>query len=304
MRATPFVIALALSLEFIPTARAGWLAYAMETRLLEADMVAVGTVGKVKSTFKRGRDYALAEMQIEDVLKGDKDAKTVDVAFAAKSLIESDQVYKAGTHGLWLMRLDCGGEFYWIDQPLDLQEMADKDKLAESLEHLQELEWGPETNGVQLMVRGQSVPDTDRDMVPSKKQLRGPLLPALQVFMKNSGDHPIYVCDYAGDKPIKIACACDGRPEPVNMYAETWHKPINQGNFICIRPGQVKPVGGAGGAYRMQRFSEPGAYELTATYTAARDGKIYKLDNVWTGQVTSNTMKLNYSVKLAQPAKE
>jgi hypothetical protein len=125
----------------------------------------------------------------------------------------------------------------------------------------------------------------------------------MQVFMRNGSDKPIYICDYAADKPIKITCTeASGRAEPVDMYPETWRKPINQGNFICLRPGQVRAVGGSGGAYRLRPFSEPGSYTLTATYTTRRDGKAYKLEDVWIGEATSNKLKLNFNVKRAQPA--
>lgn len=303
MRFMTFLAALACIGAFVPAARAGWVAYPLETRLIEADMVAVGTIGKTKSTFKRGRDYAIAEMQITEVLKGNPELKTVDVAFPAKALVEADRFYKPGDGGVWIMRQDATESFYWIDQLTDRQPLADKEQLAQQVKRVEELEWGKETKGVQLLVRGQVAPDTDRDMLPTKKQLKAPGIPVLQVFIKNVSDKPIYVCDFAGDKPVKITCTeAAGRAEPVEMYGETWRKSMNQGNFLCIRPGQVKPVGGAGGAFRMRPFSQPGQYALTATYTANRDGKIYKLDNVWTGQVTSNTLKLNFSVKRAQPA--
>ena len=282
---------------------AGFVAYPMETRLLEADLVAVGTVGKTKSTFKRTRDYALATMQITDVVKGNKELKTVDVAFAAKSLIQSDRVRKDGDTGLWLMRLDDSGDFYWIDRPSDLQSVADKDKFAKQIEKLGGLEWGPAVEGLQALVRGQLAPDVDRTSEPSPHQLENPTVTVLQVFIKNSSDKPICICDFAGDKPVKLQCQVTGGPvQPIDFYGD-FHATLSRANFITLHPGQVRAVGGTGGAYRLLPFTEPGDYTLTATYTATRDGKAFQVDNVWTGQLTSAAIKIHFKAQRDLPAR-
>jgi hypothetical protein len=296
MRAGTLLLAAFLTVSFTTIADASWAAYGLETRAIEADLVLIGTVGPVKSTFKRVRDYSIATMQIREVLKGNPELKTVDVAFPAKAILGNDQVRKEGTEGIWLMRLDETGDFYWIDLPSDLQPLADKEKWVALVKKLAGMEWGKETNGVQLLLRGQVVPNTDRQTQSTLKELNGPGIPVLQVFLKNCGDKTIYVCDYAGDKPVKITCIGPGsKAEDVDMYDQTWRKPIDRTNYICLRPGQAKPVGGAGGAYRMRTLSQQGDFQIGAIYTAKRDGKEYKLDDVWTGEATSNTVKMHFN---------
>jgi hypothetical protein len=284
-------------------AQGAWVADPIDARIIESDVIVSGKIVKIKEgpTVEK-KQYSLGELQVADVYKGESDLKKVEVAFAAKPAA-SDVVYKQGQEGIWILKRDSEGDYYWATSPLDLQPKSRGPQIEEGLKHLEVLDWGPETDGVQLLLQGMVAQDVPVGMAPQLGEKKNNT-PALAVFLKNASEKPIWVCDYAGDRPVKLnVTSPSGKPVNVQFYAVDWRQPLSKSNYLRLLPGQVRKLGGAPGVFKLQLAQfvrDTGQYTISATYTAKRDGKALKLDDVWKGTVTSGELK--FTVKAA-PAK-
>jgi RNA polymerase sigma factor (sigma-70 family) len=152
------------------------------------------------------------------------------------------------------------------------------------------------------------------------RELNGPL--PLRLWLENVSGEPLVVC-----LPVDGSMYLERDPRyvfrltsrggralvPKDPQDCEWHNPLNKGDFITLKPGQMREVLGRVGAFgqlyaSMYENLAPGEYRLTATYllkggcklanippgpTGARTAALY--GQAWRGEATSNAVTIRFA---------
>ena len=123
--------------------QAGWADIPLKSRVAGADVVVVGTIARIKRGFTRGRYFALGQIKITEVLKGDRRLRGGDLAFPgtdpakpdAPAVVNSTDIrYSEGQTGIWILRKDKQRNCYWATYPKDYQKPGQLEKVRELLQ--------------------------------------------------------------------------------------------------------------------------------------------------------------------------
>ncbi len=284
---------------FLTTPAYGMWAYIpTEVRILEADLIVTGSIVKQLPNITRDkRAYAVGQIKIDKVLKGDPKLKTASLAWIAPrggpGIVVSDGPigYKVGQTGVWVLRYDAAHKVYEAPYPKDRMNLGEARAVAVKLKALEKLVWSKAVNGLQM-----SSHIEQRDMRNAKVQIKGKPVKAISqasmyVLFKNTGKKPITLVHYRFDKPLDLKfTGPDGKPIAVRMYGPAPAKlpPLSNWNFIPIAPGQTRAVGYGVG---LGTLTKAGQYKVDLSYKNKRDGAALGFKNVWKGELAMPTVK-------------
>ncbi len=297
--AASFLLVAALA----PQCHASWAYVPQEIRMMQADLVVVGTIAKPgKAIEQDGRTYAVGVIKPTMILKGKPKLKDdIRVAWVAPRpgglRLSTDITYRVGQKGVWVLTADKTLPVYWATYPTDYQPLEKLAEVRKKLANVKNIKWGKAQNGLQVGLIVEQ-----RDMRKSKVRINGKPVKAvaqLSVYplLKNVSDKPMHVVNHFHDRPISIALyGPDGKPINVKLHANAPKRAVDPKphNFKEVLPGRVCTIGYG---YGLPMCTKSGEYMITLSYKNERDGRALKLDRVWQGQVDSP------AIKVAVPAK-
>ena len=145
--------------------------------------------------------------------------------------------------------------------------------------------------------------------VVEQKPAKEPPYFEVHFSLKNVSDKPITICDYVGNRPLKVEwIGPDGKTLRSDHYGwlrAAFIAPLSEKNFVTIPAGGVRRIGPQGDTsgivfqptpekpLRFGNVTTPGKHRVTVSYTNMEDGKKFNQQNVWTGTVTANEVSFN-----------
>ena len=257
-----------------PRCQASWAYVPQEIRIIQADLVVVGTIEKLgKAIKRRGRSYNVGVIKPTMILKGKPKRKgDIRVAWPAPRgglRVSTDITFRVGQKGVWVLTADKTLPVYWATYPTDYQPMAKLAEMRKKLANVKNIRWGKAKNGLQVGLIVEQ-----RDMRKAKVRVNGKLVKAiarLSVYplLKNVSDKPTHVVEHYYDRPMSIT-------------------------FKEVLPGQVCTMGYGFG---LPMCTKSGEYTITLSYKNKRDGRPLKINRVWQGQAVSTVIKVEVPEK-------
>ena len=286
-----------------PRCEASWAYVPQEIRMMQADLVVVGTITKLgNGIVQNGRAYDVGVITPTTLLKGKlKKNAVIRVAWPAARggglRVSTDIAFRVGQKGVWVLTADKTHPVYWANYPTDYQPMTKLAEMRKKLANLKNIKWSKATNGLQV---GMIV--EQRDMLGANVLVNGKRVKAiarLSVYplMKNVSDKPMQVVDHNQDRPVSIAFrGPGGKPIDVNLYGNSPKQNVEpkSHNFQKVSPGGVVTMGYG---YGLPICTKSGEYTITLSYKNKRDGKLLNINHVWQGEATSTTTKVEVPVK-------
>ena len=120
---------LVLMATLVPRCQASWAYVPQEIRIMQADLVVVGTISKPGKAIKRdGRTYNVGVIKPTTILKGKLKLKDdIRLAWPAPRgglRVSTDITFRVGQKGVWVLTADKTLPVYWATYPTDYQPMA------------------------------------------------------------------------------------------------------------------------------------------------------------------------------------
>jgi len=289
------IVVLATGLVAAAPALASWAWLASEDRIVEADVVVVGKITAVREGFEDGnRKFVLGEIQVAEVLKGDKKLKKADLAWTQPMRNDGDIGYSKDQEGVWILRKHKDKDCYTANYPSDYQKSDQKDRLAAIARSLESLAWGKAVDGLQLSLAVRVSPTSAHDGDSATLRLTtDPLKTEMAkvefVFLvKNTSDKPLRYCNWLGDPPCSISLTTPtGKPE-IDLYPhrdQVKGMKLTAENFALVGPGQTRV------AYRWTYdLTDAGTYKATGGFAGKQDGKDLGVESVWTNKLESSPL--------------
>lgn len=287
----------------------------VEGKLLEADLVVVGRVGDAKGGFLdppgTGRRYALYEIDVREVLRGDQNVKSVMLAYPEW---ESDHVRKPsvlskGANAVWVLKRDVKNDCYRPGFPVTQQGMLKVEEVRKIVPIYDKLEGGTPVNGLQLFATIRKRGHVE-ELTQEKLHATGTVEVseqgyALTVLARNVSDSPITVCNYSLDKPVSLsAVEPSGKTHSLSgrdVYDQirSWVRPktpdlkyyrtLMPGSFVRLR------------SISSRILPECDEMKIRVEFETRRDGVGLPVDKPWTGRLRSNAILAR---KASKPAKQ
>jgi hypothetical protein len=294
---------LLLTAAMVPRCQASWAYVPQEIRMMQADLVVVGTITKLGNGItQNGRAYDVGVIAPTKILKG-KPKKKADIRVAwpasrAGGLrVSTDITYRVGQKGVWVLTADKTRPVYWANYPTDYQPVSKLAQIRKKLAHLNNIKWGKAKNGLQVGLIVEQ-----RDMRSANVKVNGKSVKAvarLSVYplMKNVSDKPMQVVDHYQDRTVSITFhGPSGNPIDVNLYGTAPKQNVDprSHSFKKVAPGQVVTMGNG---YGLPICTKSGEYTITLSYKNGRDGKTLNIDHVWQGQANSSTTQVEVPAK-------
>lgn len=298
-----FTTSVVLMAALAPRCQASWAYVPQEIRIMQADLVVVGTITRTAMAIKKdGRTYAVGVIKPTMILKGKpKMNQEIRVAWPAPRAgglsVSTDIIYRVGQKGIWVLTADKTLPVFWANYPTDYQALGKLAEVRKKLANLKNIQWGKASNGLQVGLIVEQLDVRKSKSVVDGKPVKAISQLSIYPVLKNISDKPMQVVDHFQDRPISIALSGpDGQPIDVKIYGDAPKQAVDPKtyNFRAVLPGRVSTVGYG---YRLPLCIRAGEYTITLRYQNDRDGVPLKIDNVWQGQAESR------AVKVAVPAK-
>ena len=294
---------LVLMTTLAPRCQASWAYVPQEVRMMQADLVVVGTIAKLGKSIKRdGRTYTVGVIKPTMILKGKPKMKD-DIRLAWPGprpgglRLSTDLIYRVGQKGVWVLTADKTRPVHWATYPTDYQPMQKLAAVRKKLGNVKNIKWGKATNGLQVGLIVEQ-----RDLRKSKVRIKGKPVKAiaqlsLYPLLKNVSGKPMHVVDHFHDRPISIAFSGpDRKPIDVKLYGNAPKRAVDPKprNFKQVLPGRVCTMGYG---FSLPMCTKSGEYTITLSYKNERDGRTSKINRVWQGQAGSPAIKVKVPAK-------
>lgn len=285
--------ALPVLLACVWTASAMWAYITPDVRLMEAELVVIGTIDRLAvPIIENGRIQDIGMIKIERVLKGDPKLKEAPLAWPRPNegpfrIADGPISFRVGQKGLWILRRDEARPVFKADYPGDYKQADQADAVSAQLKALEKLPWSAAKDGLQAAVLVEQ-----RDMRNAQVQIAGKKVVALSqphvsLLLRNDTDKPIYVVDHFADQPVQMTYqGPNNQAIEVKLYGDgPANSPAPQHhNYKPIPPRGVRTMGYGFG---LPVITLAGEYKLTLDYKNKRDGQALGLKPVWQGQITT-----------------
>ena len=270
----------------------GWAMYPytpLAGRLAEADLVVVGSIGKLGDVVEvNGGHWDTGVIRVTDVLKGDRRTKQVTLAWPQlpKGIPVGDgpPAYQVGVDGVWILRKRADRDVYTATYPPDRQPMVRRAEVVALLDRLAKLQWGEAVDGLSLAVLV-----NHQSMKGSVIRVRGKRVDVEErleaiVFARNGGQGTARLLDYHPDQPVTLRVLDpDGQPVQVALYpryAKGQEPELTTHYLKTVPPGATIVL-----KHCWLPFSaKTGVFKVTASYENRRDAKALKVA-VWKGKI-------------------
>jgi hypothetical protein len=254
-----------------------------------ADIIVVGKVTKIDDV-GAGQGMEFAVIEVKDVLKGDpklKSVKQLQPALMGGRLSHRVTV-SIGERGVFMLSKIPNSNAYRFPHPSAFSPTTEKTQDATIAEFKKLIE--------------------QRAKLPSGKEVNGLVAQAEVVLeggahtvrfrLRNVSDKPIIVCNYLGNRPLKVNWVGPDGKEIESMHYD-WLKTarlkrIGAQNFVAIAPGGILALGPRGGDLDSLVFDNApkGESKVTVSFVNGTNGDEFKIKGVWTGTVTANEVVL------------
>ena len=279
------------------TASAMWAYIPPEVRLMEAELVVIGTIDRLAAPInENGRIQEIGMIKIERVLKGDAKLKEAPLAWPRPNegpfrIADGPISFRVGQKGIWILRRDDARPVFKADYPGDHKQADQADAVAAQLKALEKIQWSAAKDGLQAAVLVDQ-----RDMRNAQVQIQGKKVVALSqphvsLLLRNDTDKPFYVVDHFADQPVTMTYqGPNNQAIEVKLYGDgPANPPAPQlHSYKLIPPRSVRTMGYGFG---LPIITLAGEYKLTLDYKNKRDGQALGLKSVWQGQITTPLRK-------------